>query len=58
MVVGDNRLRLRLKLSPPQLAALQRAVILAKRADLAKNLGVRPGSLPAGVGTKVLPDDE
>lgn len=53
MVSGDNRLRL--KLSPPQLAALQRSVILSQRADLAKNLGIKPGSLPVGVGSQVVP---
>jgi predicted DNA-binding transcriptional regulator YafY len=54
MVSGDNRLRL--KLSPAQLAALQRAVILSKRADLAKGLGIKPGSLPKGVGSEVVPN--
>jgi predicted DNA-binding transcriptional regulator YafY len=53
MVSGDNRLRL--KLSPDQLAALQRAVNVADRADLAKALGISATSLPAGVGTKVTP---
>lgn len=56
MVSGDNRLRL--KLSPAQLAALQRAVILSKRADLAKSLGIEPGSLPKGVGRAVVPHEE
>jgi len=56
MVSGDNRLRL--KLSPAQLAALQRAVILSKRADLAKTLGIKPGSLPHGVGSQVVPREE
>lgn len=53
MVSGDNRLRL--KLSPAQLAALQRAVILSKRSDLAKTLGVEQGSLPQGVGSEIVP---
>lgn len=53
MTSGDNRLRL--KLSPTQLAALQRAVILSKRTDLATTLGVQPASLPEGVGSDVLP---
>lgn len=53
MTSGDNRLRL--KLSPTQLAALQRAVILSRRADLAKTLGVQQASLPEGAGSDVLP---
>lgn len=53
MVSGDNRLRL--KLSAPQWAALQRAVILADRADLARSLGIRTTSLPAGVDTHLVP---
>lgn len=53
MVSGDNRLRVRL--SPAQMAALQRAVILSKRADLAKRLGVQPSSIPEGIGSEVLP---
>jgi predicted DNA-binding transcriptional regulator YafY len=53
MVTADNRLRL--KLNPDQLAALQRAVNVADRADLAKTLGISATSLPAGVGTKVTP---
>ena len=56
MVSGDNRLRV--KLTPRQLAALQRAVILSKRSDLAKRLGVPPGALPEGVGSDVLPSQE
>jgi predicted DNA-binding transcriptional regulator YafY len=56
MVAGDNRLRLRL--SPAQLAALQRAVILSRRVDLAKSLGIKPGSLPKGVGSEVVPQQE
>jgi predicted DNA-binding transcriptional regulator YafY len=56
MVSGDNRLRV--KLSPEQLAALQRAVILSERSDLAKRLGVKPGSIPEGVGSEVLPNEE
>lgn len=51
MVSGDNRLRL--KLTPDQLAALQRAVNVADRADLAKDLGIKPSSLPPAVGTQV-----
>jgi predicted DNA-binding transcriptional regulator YafY len=53
MVSGDNRLRV--KLTPEQMAALQRAVILSKRADLAKRLGVQPSSLAEGIGSEVLP---
>ncbi|WP_205471075.1 YafY family protein [Nocardioides sp. SYSU D00038] len=53
MVSGDNRLRLRL--SPAQVAALQRAVALADRADLATALGVEPASLPVEVTSKVVP---
>lgn len=56
MTSGDNRLRV--KLSDKQLAALQRAVILTKRADLARRLGVEPGTLPEGVGSEVLPANE
>lgn len=56
MVSGDNRLRV--KLTPTQLAALQRAVILSRRSDLAKRLGVQQGSLPEGVGSNVLPRAE
>lgn len=56
MVSGDNRLRV--KLTPAQMAALQRAVILSKRADLAQRLGVQPRSLPDGVGSEVLPPAE
>ena len=56
MVSGDNRLRV--KLSPQQLAALQRAVILSNRSDLAKRLGVQPGSLTQRVGSDVLPHEE
>jgi predicted DNA-binding transcriptional regulator YafY len=53
MVSGDNRLRLRL--TDEHRAALQRAVILAKRADIAKGLGLKPAELPTGVGSEVLP---
>ena len=56
MVSGDNRLRV--KLTPAQMAALQRAVILSRRADLAKRLGVQPSSLPEEVGSQVLPPAE
>lgn len=48
MVSGDNRLRV--KLSATQRAALQRAVLLAERDDLAKRLGVRPSSVSEGIG--------
>ncbi|MEO9325319.1 WYL domain-containing protein [Nocardioides sp. C4-1] len=53
MVTGDNRLRL--SLTATQLGALQRAVIMTERSDLATSLGVREASLPEGVGTHVLP---
>jgi predicted DNA-binding transcriptional regulator YafY len=56
MVSGDNRLRV--KLTADQLAALHRAVILSRRADLAKRLGVAPGSLPQSVGSEVVPHEE
>lgn len=56
MVSGDNRLRVRL--SPRQVAALQRAVLLSRRADLAKRLGVPPGSLHGGIGSEVVPQQE
>lgn len=49
MVSGDNRLHV--KLSPTQLAALQRAVLLAERDDLAKRLGVSPATLSEGIGS-------
>lgn len=52
MVSGDNRLQVRL--SPRQRAALQRAVLLAERDDLAKRLGVRPAAVPEGVGGIVI----
>jgi len=55
MVSGDNRLRVRL--SPAQRGALQRAVILSQRTDLAKQLGVPPRELPAGVGSEVVPQE-
>lgn len=45
---GDNRLRV--LLSDEQQAALQRAVILVERADLAGRLGVRSADLPEGIG--------
>jgi predicted DNA-binding transcriptional regulator YafY len=47
MTKGDNRLRV--KLTPDQMAALQRAVIVSERADLAHKLGVKPASLPRDV---------
>lgn len=53
MVSGDNRLIV--KLSKEQRAALQGAVILANRADLAKRLGVEPQRLPKPVGAEVVP---
>ena len=53
MVPGDNRLRL--KLTPGQWAALQKAVILADRDDLAAALGVGEAALPAGVDTHLVP---
>ncbi|MGQ0466153.1 MAG: helix-turn-helix transcriptional regulator [Sporichthyaceae bacterium] len=56
MTSGDNRLKV--KLTDAQRAALQRAVILANRADLAKRLGVEAGSLPAGIGVDVVPQAE
>jgi len=52
MVSGDNRLHV--KLTPPRLAALQRAVLLAERSDLAKRLGVRTGTVPEGIGSIVI----
>lgn len=55
MVAGDNRLRLALE--PEQVAALQRAMILADRADLARRLDVTPADLPAGVGASVVAHD-
>lgn len=53
MVSGDNRLIV--KLSKEQRAALQRAVILANRGDLAKRLGLEPQRLPQPVGAEVVP---
>jgi len=53
MVSGDNRLRV--KLTPEHLAALQRAVILSNRSDLAQRLSVEPGGLPQRIGSEVLP---
>ncbi len=55
MVSCDNRLRL--ALSPVQVAALQRAMILADRADLAKRLSVETATIPASVGSAVIPHD-
>ena len=52
MVSGDNRLHVRL--SPPNCAALQRAVLLAERADLAKRLGVQSATLSEGIGSIVI----
>jgi predicted DNA-binding transcriptional regulator YafY len=46
MVTLDNRLRVRLSL--PQAAALQRAALVAKRSDLLARLGLPPGDNPAG----------
>lgn len=56
LLPGDNRLRV--GLSEKQLAALHRAVILARRTDLAGRLGVPPGTLPAGIGVDVVPRQE
>ena len=41
MITTDNRLRVRLSL--PQLAALQRAALLIQREDLVESLGLTPG---------------
>lgn len=49
MVSGDNRLQV--KLSAAQRAALQRAVLVAERTDLAKRLGVRPAAVAEGIGS-------
>lgn len=49
MVSGDNRLQVRL--SPPQRAALQRAVLLAERDDLANRLGVRASTVSQGISS-------
>lgn len=51
MVPGDNRLRL--ALTPDQVAALQRAMILADRADLAQRLDVTAATIARGVGPAV-----
>jgi len=51
LISGDNRLRVRL--TTEQLAALQRAINVADRADLARKLGISEASLPAGVGVEV-----
>lgn len=48
MVSGDNRLRVRL--TAEQRSALQRAVLLAERDDLAKRLGVPSANVPEGIG--------
>lgn len=56
MISGDNRLRV--KLTDKQLVALQRAVLLSRRKDLAKRLGVAPGGLPEGIGVDVVPREE
>lgn len=53
MVTADNRLRL--KLTTEQRAALQRAVMVARRGDIAKRLGIEAGRLPSGFGSEVLP---
>ena len=52
MVSGDNRLHV--KLSADHRAALQRAVLLAERSDLAKRLGVRTTTVPEGIGAIVI----
>lgn len=56
MVGVDNRLHL--KLTPEHQAALQRALILANRSDLAHRMGVSAGTLPIGLGSEVLPHEE
>ncbi|WP_370246846.1 WYL domain-containing protein [Nocardioides sp.] len=53
LVSVDNRLRV--TLTDRQRAALQRALILVERDDLAARLGVAPASLPPGIGVDVLP---
>lgn len=55
MVTGDNRLRL--ALSASQVTALQRAMILANRADLASRLGISEAEMPGGVGSAVVPHE-
>ena len=55
MTSGDNRLVV--SLDDAQRAALERAVILTERSDLAQRLGVTAGSLPEGLGSAVLPHE-
>ena len=50
MTAGDNRLRL--KLTPGQLAALQRAVILSRREDITEIRSWTPRSSPMTAGTR------
>ncbi|MBF4765014.1 WYL domain-containing protein [Nocardioides islandensis] len=56
MVSRDNRLWLRL--TAAQRDALQRAIILANRTDIAQRLGVTTASLPEGLGSAVIPTEE
>ena len=53
MVTVDNRLRVRL--TPEQQTALQRAVILADRADLVERLGLPASEQPSEVGAALAP---
>lgn len=53
MVTVDNRLRVRL--TPEQQTALQRAVILADRADLVERLGLPVSEQPGEVGAALAP---
>ena len=53
MVTVDNRLRVRL--TPQQQTALQRAVILADRADLVERLGLSASEQPAEVDAALSP---
>ena len=52
MVTVDNRLRVRL--TPSQLSALRRAVLVADREDLVTRLGLPDSERPADVGTSIL----
>jgi predicted DNA-binding transcriptional regulator YafY len=56
MISGDNRLRV--LLSDEQQAALQRAVILVERSDLASRLGTKPADLPEGIGVRDVDHEE
>ena len=53
MVTVDNRLRVRL--TPEQQTALQRAVLLADRADLVERLGLPASEQPSEVGAALAP---